>query len=107
MTQLPKAPILKSEIRCGHIYYPTEKDQRDADHQFYQAKQDKLEKELIEKGRKMCPTNEVQGTIYLEGVQQGRREVVEWIQHNYLIPSPTDKASQIEWQAKLKEWGLV
>ncbi len=36
----------------------------------------------------------------------GIKEVVEWVIQNYFIPSPTDKAGQEEWQAKLKEWGL-
>ena len=50
------------------------------------------------------PDNAVKG--FEAGVYAGRKEVVGWVQKNYLIPSPTDKAGQAEWQAKLKEWGI-
>jgi len=38
--------------------------------------------------------------------QAGRKEVVEWIQKNYLIPNPVSEAGKAEWQSKLKEWGI-
>jgi len=63
----------------------------------------------FEEGRKVIPTNEVQGTIYLEGKQTGIREVVEWVEENAYPPAAYKDIRRFrydDWQAKLKEWGI-
>jgi len=44
----------------------------------------------------------------VEGVAEGIREVVEWIQKNHRLEPEEGgvTVSQTEWQAKLKEWGI-
>ena len=91
MTRLPEAPILSMSQLNGHLVSLQEslEAQRDADHGHYQAEHDKLEQELV---------------------QQGRREVVEWVEKTmlnidypvWLIGSQADHM----WQAYLKEKGL-
>jgi len=39
--------------------------------------------------------------------QDGRTDVVEWIQENYLVPNPVSRAEKELWHAKLKEWAIV
>ncbi len=97
--------------------------QRDADRQFYQAEHDKLEKELVLeatcqlcKGQGWvldlyqkkydCPKCKGLGVVVLtkeELIQQGRREVVEWlVSRGILLLSHIEHGSPME--AKLKEW---
>lgn len=40
------------------------------------------------------------------GIKQGRQEVVDWIQRNYLIPNPVSKTDIEMWQTQKKKWGL-
>ena len=52
---------------------------RHVKHVVAKAQAEKAYKAGVEEGRKVCPTNEIQGTIYLEGKQAGLKSVVEWI----------------------------
>jgi len=63
-----------------------------------------------EEGRTVCPTNEMQGTIYLEGKQAGIKEVVEFIQERlqrYKVAPKLLGFTMLseDWESALKEWG--
>lgn len=81
---LPKAPIISiTGTENQSLKIAMEGilgEQRDADHRFYQAEHDKLEKELI---------------------QQGRREVVEFLTQNCYVQNLKETGA---WQSQLKEW---
>jgi hypothetical protein len=56
--------------------------------------------------------NNSYATIYERGKQEGRKEAVEWIkEHGHeikipMIPFEITEIATLEWQARLKEWGL-
>ncbi len=64
----------------------------------------------LEEGRKVCPTIEVQGTIYRCGKQSGIKEVVNWIKLHWISKSSHGEGTYefliSEWQSKLKSWGI-
>ncbi len=53
---------------------------------------------------------ERQGQAYLEGKQEGIKEVVEWVEeHSTIMRPPYDYYRRLGtplWQAQLKDWGL-
>jgi len=44
--------------------------------------------------------------ILEKGVQQGRQEVVEWVEENSKEPICLGASFRAKWQAQLKKWGI-
>jgi len=81
---------------------------------------DKIRQAKIQLGDDFGDEEMMEEAIFKAGEKAGRREVVEWIEEGgwHLIkPSPSAESdlsefgwngiTSGEWQAKLKEWGIV